>query len=237
VTNDHEHSDPAEFDRFRDSYQDELDRVVAFAGQDADVYMAAKTDALITLARRHLGDPLEIDVLDVGCGIGAAERHLLGHVRSVSGVDISAAMIDRARAAYSEASYLTYDGTRIPHDDETFGLVFASCVVHHVPTTSWGHFVAEMTRVTRRGGVVAIAEHNPWNPLTRAVVNRCAFDHDATLISQRKSRALLRSNGLDDIETRNILFLPWRGRLTDRLENLLRIVPLGAQYVVAGRRA
>lgn len=236
MTTDHEHSEPAEFDRFRDSYRDDLNRAVAFAGQDPDVYMAAKTQALLDLTRRHLGDPSLVDALDVGCGTGEAERHLLGHIRSVTGVDVSPAMIKRAREANPGAAFREYDGNRLPYDDETFGLVFAVCVVHHVRPSSWREFVGEMARVVTRDGLVAIAEHNPLNPLTRLVVNRCVFDVNACLVSQRKSRELLRDNGLAVLETRNILFVPWRGSAAARLETALRRVPLGAQYVVVGGR-
>lgn len=229
--------DPAEFDRFRDSYEDELNRVVGWAGQDADVYSRVKADALVELARAHVGDPHELAFLDVGCGTGATDRHLVGRVGALHGVDISTGMVERASAAVPGAEYRRYDGSRLPYEDESLDVVFAVCVVHHVPPSSWPRFVAEMTRVTRRGGIVAIAEHNPYNPVTRAVVNRCAFDEDAVLLSQRTTRRLLTQAGLEALETRNILFVPWRSQFIARAEALLRRAPVGAQYVSVGRRA
>lgn len=228
--------DPAEFDRFRNTYEDELNRAVAFAGQDADVYMQTKVEALLQLTWEEVGDPAQLDFLDVGCGVGAAERHLVHCVRSVTGVDISTGMVDRAREAVPEATYLSYDGSRLPNDDESFDVTFAICVVHHVLPRSWGSFVAEMARVTRRGGLVAIAEHNPFNPVTRVIVNRCAFDEDAVLLSQRNARRLFEDAGLGETELRNILFVPWRARPVRRIEGALRRLPFGAQYVIAARR-
>jgi SAM-dependent methyltransferase len=228
--------DPAEFDRFRDSYESELNRVVAWAGQDADVYSRVKADALLELARRHVGEPAQLRFLDVGCGIGSTDRHLVGHVGALTGVDISEAMIDRARATNPGVSYRTYDGSRLPFEDRSLDVVFAVCVMHHVPPSSWPRLVSELTRVTRTGGIVAIAEHNPYNPVTRAIVNRCAFDADAVLLSQKTSRRLLTAAGLLPIETRNILFVPWRNPFVVRAESALRRVPLGAQYVSVGLR-
>jgi SAM-dependent methyltransferase len=232
----HESLDPAQFDRFRDTYEEELNRVVSFARQDADVYSRVKADAIVELARTNVGEPGTLSFLDVGCGTGATDRHLAGRVRKLHGVDISTAMTERARAANPEVDYQSYDGARLPFDDRSLDVVFAVCVVHHVPPSSWPSFFGELARVTRTGGVVVIAEHNPYNPVTRAIVNRCAFDEDAVLLSPRTSRRLLTTAGLAPLETRNILFVPWRWRSVERIERLLHKAPLGAQYLSVGRR-
>jgi SAM-dependent methyltransferase len=236
VSPDSESLDPAEFDRFRDTYEDELNRVVSFAGQDADVYSQVKADVIVDLARAHVGDPAELSFLDVGCGTGSTDRHLTGRVHQLYGVDVSTAMVERARAANPEAEFRAYDGSRLPFEDGELDVTFAVCVVHHVPPTSWPRFFAELARVTRAGGVVVIAEHNPYNPVTRAIVNRCAFDKDAVLLSPRTTRRLIAAARLVPLETRNILFFPWRHRTVESIERRLRNVPLGAQYVSVGQR-
>ena len=53
-----------------------------------------------------------------------------------------------------------------------------------------------MARVLRPGGIAAIFEHNPLNPLTRRVVSNCVFDEDAVLLRRRRARGLLRQAGL-----------------------------------------
>ena len=123
----------------------------------------------------------------------------------------------------------------IPFDDGTFDFTFAICVLHHVPPSGWSRFVHEMGRVTRPGGVVAIFEHNPWNPLTRLAVHRCEFDDDAVLVSRRRLRHLL-AGPLQPLEERYIAFFPRGGDPYDRIEARLGRVPVGAQYYVAGRR-
>lgn len=228
--------DPAVFDRFRDSYEEELDRVVAFTGQSTDVFAEAKAKMLLELARRKLGDTRQIDVLDVGCGIGASDRHLSGHVRTLCGVDVADGMLSRARAINPSVGYTLYGGGRLPYDDQAFDFVFAICVVHHVPPNDWLSFIGEMARVTRKHGVVAIGEHNPFNPVTRRIVANCVFDDNAVLLSGRKTSELLRHNGLTAIEVMNTLFFPWRNGFTEGLELLLARVPLGAQYIATGRR-
>jgi hypothetical protein len=93
-----------------------------------------------------------------------------------------------------------------------------------------------MARVTRPGGVVAIFEHNPWNPLTRKAVAGCEFDRDAVLVTRREAERLLRGSGLADVEGSYIVFFPRESPWLQRIEGLLGRVPLGAQHVVSGRR-
>ena len=226
----------AVFDRFGSDYERAVEQAVAFAGQPHDVYIRAKAHKLLALARRHLrGDPRT--VLDVGCGIGLLDRHLVGHVRSLHGVDPSEAMIERAREAVPVADYAVADGRTLPFDGGRFDLTFAICVLHHVAdATDRLQLLREMARVTRAGGLVVVFEHNPLNPLTRRVVRSCAFDEGVELLARREVRALLQQVGLEPTDAEYILFFPWRTRLVEALERRLAPVPLGAQYVVAARR-
>ena len=96
--------------------------------------------------------------------------------------------------------------------------------------------VEEIRRVTRPGGLVAIFEHNPWNPLTRKAVRDCPFDEDAVLLSRPEAKRLVRGAALDRVESPFIIFFPRQGELRDRIERRLAWLPLGAQYYVAGRR-
>jgi len=176
-------------------------------------------------------------VLDVGCGPGETDAFLEGAFRSLSGVDLSAAMVERAAERNPWATYSAYErGDPLPYDDGAFDLSFAICVFHHVPIGERPPLLAEMHRVTRPGGLVAIFEHNPWNPLTRKAVRDCPFDEDAELLSRPQARRLLGEAGLERLESPFIIFFPRQGERRDRIERRLGWLPLGAQYYVAGRR-
>ena len=137
--------------------------------------------------------------------------------------------------AAARAGLVAADGRRAPFAGGSFDLVFAVCVLHHVaPGAERDALVGEMARLARPGGMVAIWEHNPWNPLTRRVVARCPFDRDAVLLSPGEARRLLRRAGLTRVESRYGLFFPWRGLGWRRAERLLAQVPLGAQFVAMG---
>ena len=79
------------------------------------------------------------------------------------------------------------DGTALPFTKEIFDLVLAICVFHHIPPSERPYVMREIHRILRPGGIVAVFEHNPLNPLTRYVVKQCEFDIDAELLSLRET--------------------------------------------------
>jgi SAM-dependent methyltransferase len=225
------------FDQYADSYRDAVEESIAFAGGDAARYVGAKARMLVELAGRRLGEPEQLDVLDVGCGPGETDAFLEGAFGSLSGVDLSSEMADRAASRNPWASYSSYGpGEPLPFEDASFDLTFAICVLHHVPPPDRARFLAEMRRVIRPGGLVAVFEHNPLNPLTRKAVRDCPFDEDAVLLSRGEARRRLADAGLAEVESPFIIFFPREGELRSRVERRLGWLPLGAQYYVAGGR-
>jgi SAM-dependent methyltransferase len=223
-----------EFDRVGESYEAAVDEAISFAGQEHGFYLEVKARRLVELARRRLG-PGRPKALDVGCGPGLFDRHVASAFE-LHGVDVSHAMVERARETNPGVDYAVSEPGRLPHPDGRCDLAFAVCVLHHVDRADRLPLVREAARVVRPGGLVAVFEQNPWNPLTRRVVRDCAFDEDVELLPRRELTRLLRAAGLEVVSAHYLLFFPWRGRLFEAAERLLAAVPLGAQYVVAGRR-
>lgn len=180
-----------------------------------------------------MGDPSTLRALDVGCGTGETDSLLVGKLGTIEGVDVSEGVLEAARARHPELTYRQYDGHNLPYDAPCFDVAFAICVVHHVPPLQWQSFIAELGRVVRSGGLLVVMEHNPFNPLTRLAVARCAFDDDAVLVRRRGVERLVRNAGLEVRDSRYIEFLPWDHRLLRRAERVLTELPFGAQYAVA----
>ena len=224
-------------DQAPQEYREQVQEAIAFSGKDLDFFTEAKARCLLNLAEKQGEDLRQLQVLDVGCGVGLIHRFLAPRFGSLYGVDIADNAIEDAVRKHPAVHYQVCDGKVLPFPDDTFHLVFAICVLHHVPPADWEGFVQEMQRVARRGGLVVIFEHNPFNPLTRLVVRRCAFDADAVLLRQSKTRELLKRSGLDRIEQGYLLLFPFPGAFFSRIEHGLRGLPLGAQYFVAGRKA
>jgi SAM-dependent methyltransferase len=100
-------------------------------------------------------------VLDVGCGLGevcADLAELVGSSGRVVGVDVSAEMIARARERWSHlaAEFDVGDGEALVFEDETFDAVRAERVIQHLVNPA--RAIAEMARVTRRGGRVFVLD-------------------------------------------------------------------------------
>jgi SAM-dependent methyltransferase len=224
-----------DYDQYRDRYGKELDRGVAFAGTSHEFFTRAKAEELVRLAQRHIGDPSQLEALDVGCGIGLTDRHLTGRFDSLTGTDVSPGVLETAARANPGIRYELADRGQLPFDDDVFDLTFAVCVVQVIPPEERPKFVAELARVTRPGGLAVVFEHNPYNPLTRLVVRRCEFGEDARMLGMAEADRLLRENGMNPIDRGFLLLFPTRRSRLVALERALRRFPLGAQYYLAGR--
>ncbi len=176
-------------------------------------------------------------MLDVGCGIGLTDQRLKAHLPHLTGVDVSDSSVELARARNPEIEYHHSVGGKLPFESASFDVVFAICVWHHVPPDQWTIFVSELSRVTVPNGLLLIYEHNPWNPLTRLVVSRCAFDEDAVLVSPVQAARSLQQFGFGKITTDYLMFLPFKSEMIQRWETaLFRKIPLGAQYALCATR-
>lgn len=176
--------------------------------------------------------------LDLGCGKGELLRLLLGDFASVAGCDPSSGMLEAGGlAGMGIDARVQADPIRIPFAAATFDSVIAVCVYHHVPPADRAALTAEVGRVLRPSGIVAIIEHNPYNPATRLIVSRTPMDADAILLRPAESRRLLSGAGLSIDEQTFFLYLP--EKLYERfgaIERALACVPLGGQYAVFARK-
>ena len=100
-------------------------------------------------------------VLDPGCGTGwqAAGLRRAAPGATVVGVDLSAGMLDRARAA-GAGPLLQADAARLPLAAGSVDLVVTRGVLHHLPDVVAA--LADWRRVLRPGGaVVVVSEPTP----------------------------------------------------------------------------
>ena len=226
---------PSEFDAYRTNYSDAVNDSISFSGLDVDFFTRAKAVRLVDLFDRMIAAPNSLSVLDVGCGVGSYHSLLRGKIGQISGVDPSSECIAEARKNNPDVKYKVYDGDILPYGDGEFDASFAICVMHHVPQAKWSQFSSELARVTRPGGLVVLFEHNPYNPLTQRAVSNCPFDADAVLLSKRHLMGFLKRAGLKGVEGRYILNVPSISGMLRKVDDVLGVVPLGAQYYVVGR--
>lgn len=227
---------PAEFDAYNRTYSDKVNEAIGFSGLKVDFFTRAKSDELLRLIARHGAVAAdEARVLDVGCGIGNYHALLGPRFAALTGVDVSTACVEEARRNHPDVTYESFDGTSLPFPDASFDVAFAICVFHHVPLADRPRLMADIRRVLKPGGMMVIFEHNPLNPLTLLVVNRCEFDKDAILLRAGQSESLLTEAGFKDAFSRYILAIPADGTLARKVDAALSALPVGAQYYSLGK--
>lgn len=197
-----------------------------FARIKVDVLLEQVSKYLPSASRRPMR------VLDIGCGTGDLMRQLQPHFGEVHGCDPSAAMVRRAG---SRAVQMT-SRLRLPFEDNVFDIAVCACVYHHILPDLRPSHLAEIRRVLSNSGILVIFEHNPHNPLTRRIVNRCPIDATADLLTSDAMAELMLRGGYGDVSSRHYLFFPefLYARL-GWLERYLNWTSVGGQYCTVGR--
>jgi SAM-dependent methyltransferase len=171
--------------------------------------------------------------VDIGCGQGDLLKLGVADFGSAAGCDVSAGMM--ASCEGITISRQLQDDV-LPFADRSADFATAVCVYHHVPLEKRAALTREALRILKPGGVFCIIEHNPLNPVTRAIVKRCPVDADARLLSVSESCRLLREQNLRVVAVRHFLFLPEPlFRKVGFAEAWLKWLPVGGQYAVFGR--
>lgn len=136
-------------------------------------------------------------MLDVGCGTGTGLARYAEAGCTVLGVDVSAAILDKAAAWLGDRAELhLIDGADLPFDDDRFDLVTTSMVLHEVPADAREAFVVEMARVARPEGRVLFIDFRfgqlrGWKgPMLRAlssVIERLSGHSPGTGVSRSQA--------------------------------------------------
>lgn len=223
-----------EFDQYADAYTDLLnDPIRKQFARDPLHFHRRKWLLLQDVLKTADVDISAQRWLDVGCGQGELLQMAGPHFAQATGCDPSAAMISRSNSfqVAHQPSLL-----RLPFDHASFDLVTAACVYHHVHGPARSVLIREIQRVLTPGGLCCILEHNPRNPVTRAIVRRCPVDVDAELLFASETCGLLQNAGFRTVSTDYFLYFPERiFERIGRVERTLRKVPFGGQYAVLAR--
>jgi ubiquinone/menaquinone biosynthesis C-methylase UbiE len=96
---------------------------------------------------------------DIGCGPGHVSRFLADQGASVTGIDLSPAMIARARVEVPGVTFETGDATMLDWADESFDAIVAFYSLIHLDDDLISRACCEFARVLRPGGRVLVAFH------------------------------------------------------------------------------
>jgi ubiquinone/menaquinone biosynthesis C-methylase UbiE len=168
-----------------------------------------------TVSRRHEQSPgLQIlmrlaapaageRVLDVATGTGFTAFAMAARARSVVAVDFTAGMVREARGLRDDRGlhnieFCLGDAEALPFRDGAFDLVVCRYAAHHFPNLTQA--LAEMARVARRGGRVALEDTTaPEDPALGDLMNRWELRRDRSHVRNippSRLRALFEAAGL-----------------------------------------
>jgi SAM-dependent methyltransferase len=196
-----------------DSIVDEFTRQSRSFNASPAMSSAATLQALVDLVPAAPDQ----DWLEVACGPGLIARALAPRVRSVHGLDVTAAMVElaRAEAARLGAANLRFslgDATRIDGPDASYDGAITRFSLHHIPVP--GRCLAEMARVVRPGGYVVLADGvasedgaaTAWHQ----EIERLRDPSHWANLTVRRVRALAGAAGLELVDERlSALELDW----------------------------
>jgi SAM-dependent methyltransferase len=233
----------AEFDRISDGYSagfdDPLKKVM---GDSAGAFLAPKLNLLIEHGREAGFDLASGsgNLLDFGCGAGDFLGGLVEACPAwrLEGCDVSTGMLDEARkrlgARSDKVKLWEIAENRLP--SEAYDVVTIVCVLHHIAPGIWASVLKNIAASLRPAGLLAIFEHNPWNPVTRWMVSRTEVDRNAILLSSSMLKRMILVEPFKSVTVDNFLFFPPRLTWLSRSEAVLRSIPMGGQYALFARR-
>jgi SAM-dependent methyltransferase len=103
--------------------------------------------------------PADGSLLDVGCGEGLTTLRFAEAARAqrIVGLEVAPSFAEQARARGIEVTESDLNGAW-PIDDESFGVIVSNQVIEHL--TASDHFVSEIARTLRRGGLAVVSTEN-----------------------------------------------------------------------------
>lgn len=139
--------------------QNGYDRWAAVYDHDANPLIALEGP----IVRSTLGDPLTgMSVLELGCGTGRHTSWLATAAASVTAVDFSEGMLEKAKQKPGAATihFVTHDlHQHLPFNDAAFDLALSCLLIEHL--VDLDHFFSESIRVLKPGGRMVVTNMHP----------------------------------------------------------------------------
>lgn len=228
--------DNNEFDRFAHNYEALFKPWLKIAGASREFFARERLRWLSTLLTDSQITPKR--VMDFGCGTGMSLlllTEVLG-AEQVIGLDTSEDSLAVAAGSVANRSVqLATPREFVPRGD--IDLIFCNGVFHHIPVAERPEVMEYIYQCLRPGGVFALWENNPWNPVQLLAMKLAKLDRNAVPVSSPETHRLMSFPPFQVIRTDYLFFFPgWLGWARP-LEKWMRNIPLGAQYQVLARKA
>lgn len=160
--------------------QERFTRTVTVFSDYALIERASEAERLLKLLRLAGSER----ALDVACGPGTLARIFSRSVKQICGLDLTPAMLNRAKQAAVEEKIENFqpvcgNALGMPFRDSAFDLVITSYSIHHIPDAS--ATFREFKRVLRHSGKIGLIDMVvPENPAYGEACNQIERSRDAS---------------------------------------------------------
>lgn len=174
-----------------------MSRVYDTALLQAVVYRPAQDEILAELRRGAASR-----VADVGCGTGILAARIAGtlHPEAVVGCDLSEGMLEVARVRSERVGWVRCASETLPLPDRSLDAVVSSHAFHFFDQPA---ALAELRRVLRPGGLVAVVMINPYTPAGSVAV-RATVARMGRFPDSRAMRQMLLRAGFTEVRQRRV---------------------------------
>lgn len=220
-----------EFDKFAEDYDSIMDESIPDKLNEGTYFSEYKI-ALVAKAMQHSNVQR---ILDYGCGAGRGLPYLKQYFpdAEIWGYDISPASLALAHQRMPDSLLFTnWSEAKMDY----FDLIVSANVFHHIPHNERLNAFKQCHDALTAHGRFFLFEHNPYNPVTRWIFERCPFDNDAAMLNMAEAMRLCYSADLPPVSHGYTLFFPRPFALLRRLESYIRWLPIGAQYYIERKR-
>lgn len=97
-----------------------------------------------------------LNVLEIGGGIGRITKHMSKYVKEITMVDVSSEMAELARKRIDylrNVNIYKTDGVKLPFPDNSFDIVYSIFVFQHMPRYIFLKNLADISRVLKNNGI------------------------------------------------------------------------------------
>lgn len=210
-------------------------------------YVKVKSLHLLRKVKELYGNTKNLICIDFGCGTAETTEYFQDKFSHVFGCDCSRGMLEyAAKKNLKNVTFKLCQSERLPFDNDSADVVLMYGIIHHIDT---GEKIVrafdEVNRILKKGGMVAVYDFNPLNPVSRYIVKTCPIDTGVNLNGYRKAifpttfyswelMEILKNAGFMIVKHEYLLFFPRILSALLPLERLLASVPFGGMYSIIG---
>lgn len=220
-----------DFNDYSDNYNEVMKEQHSKFG-DITYYSKYKVDILKSMKNFSSN----LNILEFGCGIGNNLPHIINTFKNsnVYAYDISLDSLKIAKDKNPSLKIISKDD--FVKNENFFDIIFIAGVFHHIELNKRDEVSKELFKLLNKRGILLVFEHNPYNPLTRHMVNTCEFDKDAILLEKRNLIKLFLNNNFLLEKSKYTLFIPPKLKSFSFIEKFIGFLPLGGQYYVVMKK-